>query len=275
MQTGDDRPFFRDRPLRGRRGCGRDRCRYVRRPAEPFRGVETGRRHSFDQPLRHIPPGDRGYEYRPLHEVWTTFKRVRRHGIHVGADRDVSLDKRGGIARLLNPLFRLVSNPIYMLPLGFLFGLGFDTATEISLLGISASQASHGLPIWSILVFPALFSAGITLVDTTDAILMLGVYDWSIVRPVHKLYYNLTITLISVITAVLVGGIEALALVGQQARLDGDLWTIVGEINAHFGAIGLSIVGSLVAAWLASYAIDKVFEVDRIDAQSDGAAPPT
>ncbi len=99
-----------------------------------------------------------------------------------------------------------------MYPLGFLFGLGFDTATEIGLLGISAREASHGLPIWSILVFPALFTAGMTLIDTTDSILMLGAYGWAFVKPIRKLYYNMTITFVSVVVALLVGGIEALGL---------------------------------------------------------------
>ena len=105
-----------------------------------------------------------------------------------------------------------------MYPLGLLFGLGFDTATEVGVLGISAAQASQGLSIWSILVFPALFTAGMTLVDTTDGILMLGAYGWAFVKPIRKLYYNLTITAVSVVVAVLIGGIEALNLIGDQAR---------------------------------------------------------
>ena len=105
-----------------------------------------------------------------------------------------------------------------MFPLGFLFGLGFDTATEVALLGISATQAAKGVSIWSIMVFPALFAAGMSLIDTTDGILMLGAYDWAFVKPIRKLYYNMTITLVSVVVAVLIGGIEALGLVGDQLQ---------------------------------------------------------
>ncbi len=102
-------------------------------------------------------------------------------------------------------MFAMITRSWHMYPLGALFGLGFDTATEIGLLGISAAEVSKGLSIWSIMVFPALFAAGMSLIDTTDNILMLGAYGWAFVKPVRKLYYNLTITFVSVIVAVVVG----------------------------------------------------------------------
>ena len=111
-----------------------------------------------------------------------------------------------------------------MYPLGFLFGLGFDTATEVGLLGISAAGAASGMPIWSILVFPALFTAGMTLDRHHRLVLMLGAYGWAFVKPIRKLYYNMTITFVSVVVAVVVGGIEALAhrrQAGPHRRLVG------------------------------------------------------
>jgi high-affinity nickel-transport protein len=156
-----------------------------------------------------------------LRGVWRAFNKVRRGEPYDNEDLDLLLNNRGLLARLFRPMFRLVSNPIWMLPLGFLFGLGFDTATEVSLLGISASQAAQGLSIWIVLVFPVLFAAGMSLVDTTDGVLMLGAYDWAFVRPIRKLYYNLTITLVSVVVAVLIGGIEALGLLADQLSLKG------------------------------------------------------
>ena len=111
-----------------------------------------------------------------------------------------------------------------MYPLGFLFGLGFDTATEIGLIGISAAEASKGLPIWSILVFPALFTAGMALVDTTDSVLMVGAYGWAFLKPIRKLYYNMTITAVSIIVALVVGRIETLGLIGSQLNLTGRFW---------------------------------------------------
>ena len=119
------------------------------------------------------------------------------------------LSTRGLFGRLLRGLFRLISRSWHMYPLGFLFGLGFDTATEIGVLGISAAEASKGLSVWSILVFPALFTAGMSLVDSSDGVLMVGAYGWAFMNPVRKLHYNLAITGFSVVVAVLVGAIEA------------------------------------------------------------------
>ena len=104
---------------------------------------------------------------------------------------NTSLKSRGLLARLFRPMFRLVTQSWHMLPLGFLFGLGFDTATEISLLGIAATEAAKGVSVSAIMVFPALFAAGMSLVDTTDGVLMLHAYDWAFVKPIRKLYYNL------------------------------------------------------------------------------------
>src|SRR5215468_5684936 len=159
-----------------------------------------------------------------LASVYRAFRTVRRGGRFVEADVDMLLSQRGFFGRLLRPCFRLISKSWHMYPLGFLFGLGFDTATEIGLLGISATQASQGLPLWSILVFPALFTAGMALVDTADAVLMLGAYGWAFIKPIRKLYYNMTITLVSVIVALLIGGIEVLGLVADQLGLEGGFW---------------------------------------------------
>ncbi len=208
-----------------------------------------------------------------LRGVWATFNRVRRGEAYVDADLDLLLNGRGLLARLFRPMFRLVSNPLWMLPLGFLFGLGFDTATEVSLLGISASQASQGLSISIVLVFPVLFAAGMSLVDTTDGILMLGAYEWAFVRPVRKLYYNLTITLVSVLVAVLIGGIEALGLFGDQLKLKGGFWDTIGTLNDNFNNLGFVIIGVFVAAWLASVLVYKVMRYDRLDVTVGGPAP--
>lgn len=200
-----------------------------------------------------------------LRGVWITFDRVRRGGAYVDEDFNVLLNGRGLLSRLFRPLFRFVSNPLWMLPLGFLFGLGFDTATEVSLLGISASQASQGLSIWIVLVFPVLFAAGMSLVDTTDGILMLGAYEWAFVRPIRKLYYNLTITLVSVIVALLIGGIEALGLLGDQLKLKGVFWDTIGTLNDNFNNLGFVIIGVFIAAWLISYLVYRIARYDDLD----------
>ena len=150
-------------------------------------------------------------------------------------------------------------------PLGFLFGLGFDTATEVSLLGISATQAAQGIPVWSIMVFPALFAAGMTLVDTTDGLLMLGAYEWARLNPERKLTYNLALTAASVAVALLVGGLEALGLLGDQLGLEGPFWAGVGTLNDNMGTLGFVIIGLFAAAWAGSVVLYRY-------KGSDGAA---
>lgn len=152
-----------------------------------------------------------------LTTVHQTFRKVKAGAPYVDEDLNMLLAGRGLLARLFRPTFRMIRRSWHMYPLGFLFGLGFDTATEIGLLGISAAQASPGLSIWSILVFPALFTAGMSLVDTTDSILMLGAYGWAFVKPIRELYYNMTVTFVSVVVALLVGGIIAVFLLSWVA----------------------------------------------------------
>lgn len=200
-----------------------------------------------------------------LRGVWRSFNRVRWGGAPESEAFDLLAGPSGPLAWLFRPLFRLVSGPLWMLPLGFLFGLGFDTATEVSLLGLSATQAAHGVPITAILVFPVLFAAGMSLVDTTDGILMLGAYEWAFIRPIRKLYYNLTITLVSVIVAVLVGGIEALGLIADQFGLSHGLWALIVGLNENFNDIGFAIIGVFILSWMVSFAIYRLKGFDQLD----------
>jgi high-affinity nickel-transport protein len=200
-----------------------------------------------------------------LRSVYRTFQEVRRGGTFVEEDLNRLLAQRGFLGRLFRPMFRLVSRSWHMYPLGFLFGLGFDTATEIGVLGISAAEASKGLPIWSIMVFPVLFTAGMSLIDTTDGVLMLGAYGWAFTKPIRKLYYNLTITFVSVLVAVLIGGIEALGLLADQLNLEGPFWIYIGTLNDHFGSLGYLIIAIFVASWLVSIAFYRLGRFDRLE----------
>jgi len=206
-----------------------------------------------------------------LISVYQVFQTVKKGGRFVEEDLNLTLAKRGFFDRLFRRLFRVIEHSWQMYRLGLLFGLGFDTATEVGLLGISATQASRGLPIWSILVFPALFTAGMTLIDTTDSILMLGAYGWAFVKPIRKLYYNLTITAVSVVVAVVVGGLEALNLIGDQLGLinAGGFWGVVGSLNDNFGVLGYLIVGIFIAAWLVSSLVYRVNRYDEIEVSSE------
>ncbi len=184
--------------------------------------------------------------------VWRTFRHVRLGGEFAEQDFDILLNSRGLLARVFRPIFRLVARSWHMFPVGFLFGLGFDTATEVSLVGISAAQAAQGMPIWGIMVFPALFAAGMSLIDTTDGVLMLGAYNWAFIKPIRKLYYNLVITAVSVVVAVLIGGIEGLRLIGDQLGLSGGIWDGVGRLNDNFNGLGFVTIGVFIVAWIGS-----------------------
>ncbi len=200
-----------------------------------------------------------------LARVYQTFQRVKLGGTYNADDLNLLLAQGGFIARLCRPLFKIITQSWQMYPLGFLFGLGFDTATEIGVLGISAASVSQGLPVWSILVFPALFTAGMSLIDTTDSVLMLGAYGWAFVKPIRKLFYNMTITAVSVIVALVVGGIEALGLIAAQLNLKGGFWDTVGNLNDSFGVIGYLIIGVFVGAWLISFAIYRLKGLDALE----------
>jgi nickel/cobalt transporter (NiCoT) family protein len=202
-----------------------------------------------------------------LISVYRTFQAVKRGEPFAEDDFDILLNKRGFLSRIFRPLFRLVTKSWHMLAIGFLFGLGFDTATEVALFGISSSQAANGMSFGSIMVFPALFTAGMSLVDTTDGVLMLGAYGWAFMKPVRKLYYNMTITAVSVVVAVLIGGLETLNLIGDQLGLTdgGGFWGAIGDINDNFGVLGYVIIGIFALSWLGSVVFYKFMRYDELD----------
>lgn len=197
--------------------------------------------------------------------VIRTFRAVKRGERLIEDDLDILLAKRGLIGRMLRSVFAMIAKSWQMYPLGVLFGLGFDTATEIALLGMSAAQGSQGLPLASILVFPALFTAGMSLVDTTDAVLMVRAYGWAFVKPIRKLYYNMTITLVSIVVALVIGGIEALGLIGRRFDLDGAFWRAIEALNENFGAIGYLIVAIFLVSWGLSVAVYRLKGYDEIE----------
>jgi nickel/cobalt transporter (NiCoT) family protein len=203
-----------------------------------------------------------------LRAIYKAWRNVRNGGAYIDDDFDMLLADRGFIARMFKPLFRMITRSWHMYPLGFLFGLGFDTATEIGLLGIAATQASKGLSPWAIMVFPVLFSAGMSLIDTLDGHLMLGAYGWAYLKPIRKIYYNMTITLVSVVVAVVIGGIEALGLLADQLKLQGPVWDAIGTLNDNFGTLGYIIIGIFVFSWIASVAIYRMKRFDEMEISS-------
>jgi high-affinity nickel-transport protein len=199
-----------------------------------------------------------------LVSIYRSWRKIKSGGAYRDDDFDMLLADRGFLARIFRPLFRTVTRSWHMFPLGFLFGLGFDTATEIGLLGISATQASKGLSVWSIMVFPTLFSAGMTLVDTLDGHLMLGAYGWAYLKPIRKIYYNMTMTLVSVIVAVIIGSIEVLGLIADQLEMHGAIWEAIRALNHSFGIMGYFIIGIFALCWVASAFIYRIKHFDDL-----------
>jgi len=200
-----------------------------------------------------------------LRSVWRRFETVRKGGTYAVDDLDLLQGGRGPLSRLFRPLFALIRHSWQMAPLGFLFGLGFDTATEVTLLGLAGAEAAHGVSIGAILVYPALFAAGMALIDTTDGVLMLGAYQWAFVKPIRKLYYNMTITGVSALVAIIVGGIETAALIAHKLGLSRGGWKLASALAEHFNALGFAIVGLFAAAWAASYFIYRWKRFDEIE----------
>lgn len=198
-----------------------------------------------------------------LWEIFQTFRKVTRGENYNNSQLEDFLNQRGLMARFFRPLLKMTDKSWKMYPIGVLFGLGFDTATEVGLLGITGLEASHGLPVIYILIFPLLFMAGMVLLDTTDGILMLGAYGWAFVKPVRKLYYNLNITLVSVLVAFVVGTIEVFSIISGPLGLKGGFWDYLN--NLDFGVLGGMIIGVFVLSWVVSTVIYKVKRYDHLD----------
>lgn len=185
-----------------------------------------------------------------LRSVWRSFQALKKGRM---TRVDAELPVTGGAMNwLFGATFRLVSKSWQMYLVGFLFGLGFDTATEIGVLGISAASASHGMSVWSIMIFPALFASGMALIDTIDNLLMVGAYGWAFNKPQRKLYYNMTITGTSVVVALFIGGLEALGLVMDKFQLSGGIWNAVAKVNDNLGNAGFFVVGLFITCWVIS-----------------------
>jgi len=201
-----------------------------------------------------------------LIDVYRSFRAVRRGEPYQEVAVDTALAQRGVMGRLLRPLVRGIRGSWQMYPLGVLFGLGFDTASEVGLLGIAALEAGKGLPVFTILIFPLLFTVGMCLLDTTDGVLMLGCYGWAFVKPVRKLYYNLNITLVSVLVAVVVGAIEALGILDDRFGWKGGFWNAIGTVGDNFGTLGFAIVAIFALSWVVSTTVYRLRRYDEIEA---------
>jgi high-affinity nickel-transport protein len=187
--------------------------------------------------------------------------RKMRLGEYDRASLNEDLATGGFMTRVFGRLFKVVTKSWHMYPIGFLFGLGFDTASEVALLAISAGAASQGIPFLAVVSLPLIFAAGMTLMDTTDGAFMAKAYAWAFSNPIRKVFYNLTITGLSVFVALFVGVVELLQILAQTANLSGGFWSLVTGLN--FASMGFFIVAAFVATWVVAFAIFKVRKVDE------------
>ncbi|MFC4498106.1 MULTISPECIES: HoxN/HupN/NixA family nickel/cobalt transporter [Streptomyces] len=192
--------------------------------------------------------------------IWKVF-RAMRTGHFDEAALEEQLNNRGFMNRVLGRLMRSITRPWQMYPLGLLFGLGFDTATEIALLVLAGSGAASGLPWYAILCLPVLFAAGMSLLDTIDGSFMNFAYGWAFSQPVRKVYYNLTVTGLSVAVALLIGTVELLGLIADQAGLHGPFWDWVSGLDLNF--VGYVIVGLFFATWALALLVWKVGRIEE------------
>ena len=187
--------------------------------------------------------------------------REMRSGRFSNAELEEHLAKRGLMNRLLGSLNRKVDAPWKMYPIGVLFGLGFDTATEVGLLVLAGTALVSGLPFYALFSLPILFAAGMSLFDTADGCFMNFAYDWAFARPVRKVYYNITITGLSVFVAFFIGTIEILGLVSQEAHLSSGFWSFMANFNIN--RAGFVVVGVFILTWAVSLAIWRLGRVEE------------
>ncbi|MFJ6727865.1 MULTISPECIES: HoxN/HupN/NixA family nickel/cobalt transporter [unclassified Streptomyces] len=192
--------------------------------------------------------------------IWRVFREMRS-GRFDEAALEERLDKRGLMNRVLGRLTKSITRPWQMYPLGLLFGLGFDTATEIALLVLAGSGAASGLPWYAILCLPVLFAAGMSLLDTIDGSFMNFAYGWAFSKPVRKVYYNLTVTGLSVAVALLIGTVELLGLVAERAGLHGAFWDGVAGLDLNI--VGYVVVGLFVATWAVALLVWRLGRIEE------------
>ncbi|MCI4372521.1 MAG: HoxN/HupN/NixA family nickel/cobalt transporter [Thermoplasmata archaeon] len=202
-------------------------------------------------------------------DVWRMFRGVRDQALDQKA-LDEQMNKRGFLNRIFGRFFRVVTEPWQIYPIGVLFGLGFDTATEVLIIGLAVVVAGSGaIPLWAVLILPLLFTCGMVLSDTTDGFAMRYAYGWAFNHPIRKIFYNLTLTVISVMVAFAIGGVELLQVISGELGWGGPVWTWIDNLN--FETLGIGIVLLFLASWGVAMAIYYAKGYEKIPW---GPAPP-
>jgi high-affinity nickel-transport protein len=188
------------------------------------------------------------------------FRGMRRGQLDEAA-LEKQLDSRGFLNRILGRVTTAVTKPWHMYPVGLLFGLGFDTVTEVGLLVVAGGAAAANLPWWAILTLPILFAAGMSLLDTIDGSFMNFAYGWAFSKPVRKIYYNITVTALSVAVALLIGGIELISILTQKLNITTGLLATIGSVDLNM--VGYWIVGLFVVTWVVAYAVWRLGRIEQ------------
>jgi high-affinity nickel-transport protein len=195
-----------------------------------------------------------------IYKIFQTLKQGKLNQ----EELDNLLENRGFMNRFFRPLFRVINKPWHIYPIGVLFGLGFDTASEVALIAISVGiGVSTSIPIYYILILPLLFTCGMVTVDTADGVAMRVAYGWAFLNPIRKIYYNLTVTVISVLVAWAIGTIELLQVLSTELNLSGLFWSWLNTIN--FEMIGFGIIGIFIMSWLISFGYWRVKKYDELN----------
>ena len=195
--------------------------------------------------------------------------REMRSGEFDEAELERQLNNRGFLARLLSRVMRRVSKPWHLYPVGLLMGLGFDTATQVALLVLAAGTAAFTLPWYAILVLPVLFAAGMSLFDAADGVFMARAYGWAFLKPIRKVYYNLTITLLSVFVALVIGSIVLIGLLVDRLGIESGPLAFIGSADLEF--VGFTIVGLFVLVWVIALAVWRFGRIEeRWEPQANG-----
>ncbi|MCL4429424.1 MAG: HoxN/HupN/NixA family nickel/cobalt transporter [Chloroflexi bacterium] len=203
-----------------------------------------------------------------IYKIFQTLKQGKLNQ----AELEHLLENRGFMNRFFRPLFRVISKPWHIYPVGVLFGLGFDTASEVALIAISVGiGVSTSIPIYYILILPLLFTCGMVTVDTADGVAMRVAYGWAFLNPLRKIYYNLTVTVISVLVAWAIGTIELLQVLSTELNLSGLFWSWLNSIN--FEMIGFGIIGIFILSWLVSFGYWRVKKYDKLEPFNQAQQP--
>ena len=193
-------------------------------------------------------------------DIYTFFLKTRRGEIDEESLNQLLLS-RGFLSRFFKPLYRFINKSWHVYPLGFLFGLGFDTASEVALLAISATLGAKGMPATAVMSLPIMFASGMSLMDTADGIFMTTAYHWAFSTPLRKIYYNLSVTGLSVIAALFIGLIELAQIITPKLGLKGGVWTWIQNLN--FGSMGYILVGLFILTWAISYSVWRVLKLEN------------